>query len=389
MQIRLSKFTEDKNDFVSELNLTVVISDMGSGGAQRVLINMLNEWAKQEYQLALITINSEQEDFFQVPDNIKRIRLFMGKRSSNMMLGAYNNMKRIFTLRNELKKMQPDIVLSFIGATNIIALLSSIGLGSKVIISERNDPSRQSLGLVWDLLRKIIYPLATCVTANSKIAINTMSSYVNIKKLKYTPNPVVIPDKIIPVRYQRPSFLAVGRLEEQKAYDIILQAFAESDAKRKGWGLTILGDGALKDELVNLAVKLDINDCIDWKGKVNNPFSYYASAKAFLLPSRFEGMPNSLLEAMSMGLPCVISDALQGPAEFVVEGKTGWVVPVGDVKALSSWMTMIMGQSNDVLEIAKQGKEEVLQHMSMNKSLLVWESIFDSVMSTKTAQNII
>ena len=371
---------------MKSIDLTIVISDLGSGGAQRVLINMLHEWDKQNYKLTLITINSEQEDFFQAPDKVKRIRLFMGRPSKNVVSAVMNNAQRVLALRAILKNTQTNIVLSFIGTTNILTLLSSVGLGSKVIISERNDPSRQSLGRIWDVLRKTIYPWAACVTANSKAAINTLSSYVDVEKLKYTPNPVVIPDNIIAIHYQKPFFLAVGRLDEQKAYDIILQAFSKSKARSEGWGLTILGDGHLKDELVCLTKELGINELVEWKGKVDDPFSYYASGKAFLLPSRYEGMPNSLLEAMSMGLPCVISDALQGPMEFVKDGETGWIVPVGDVQALADWMSMIIDQSDEIFQIARQGKEEVLRHMSMQKSVLIWKSIFESVMCTSKVQ---
>ena len=130
--------------------------------------------------------------------------------------------------------------------------------------------------------------------------------------------------------------LCVGRLSEQKAYDVLLKAFKEISPKMDNWYLVILGKGELKKELHEMAEDLNISERVEWKGHVTNPQKYYENADIYVLPSRHEGMSNSLLEAMSFGLPAIVSEACHGSLDVIKHNKTGFVIPVNDHMALAS-----------------------------------------------------
>ena len=127
----------------------------------------------------------------------------------------------------------------------------------------------------------------------------------------------------------------------QKGIDILLRAFARVADQLPEWRLSLIGDGPLRDELTELAHTLAIADRVTFHGHVGNPLELMNRSQAFVLSSRFEGMPNSLLEAMALGLPPIVSDASPGPLEIVIDERTGLVVPVEDVDALAAAMLRI------------------------------------------------
>ena len=110
--------------------------------------------------------------------------------------GIYMTMQRISILRRAIKGTSPKVVLPFLPETNILTILSTIGLNTRVVISERNDPALDRLGFGWDFLRKFLYRYADVVSANSEGALNTLKEYVPEYKLKFVPNPVLLEHEI-------------------------------------------------------------------------------------------------------------------------------------------------------------------------------------------------
>ncbi len=364
-------------------SLALVIADLEGGGAQRVLVNMLAEWHNRGHKLTLVTFSRGKEEFFKPPQGVDYRPLNLSGNSTSKFTAIINNIYRVRVLRKELKAINADIVISFVGVTNILTILATMFLGMNVVISERNDPSRQSIGRIWDFLRRIIYPKAKVVTANSDAAVNSMARYIPQSKLMIVPNPVIVPKDIKPTIFDGPQFLAVGRLHAQKAYDVLLKALALSKARKCGWGLTVLGDGPKMEEMRILSDELGVNDLVRWEGLVHNPFEYYVSASAYVLPSRHEGMPNALLEAMSMGLPSIISDALEGPKNLIINATTGWVVEVGNAYMLANTMNKIMENPKKAKTIGEQGKLKVLKKMSLSSAVSSWDMVFNKCIESQ------
>src|SRR3990167_1896749 len=178
------------NTKYDDVDLCIVISDLGAGGAQRVLINLLHLWQYQ-YRIVLITLADGSKDFFHLPESIKRFSIGGIKKSSNYIVALIANIKRIFLLRRAIGCINSKVVLSFISPTNILTILASRGLKTRIVISERNDAHLQSFGWIWDRLRYYCYRYADRVTANSHGALESMQSYVPRHKLYWVPNPLL------------------------------------------------------------------------------------------------------------------------------------------------------------------------------------------------------
>jgi glycosyltransferase involved in cell wall biosynthesis len=170
-----------------------------------------------------------------------------------------------------------------------------------------------------------------------------MRRYVADGKLAWLPNPLRRPDPAArPLPAGRPFFLAVGRLDRQKAYDVLLDAFAQVAAVRDDVDLVILGQGPLHAALEEQARRLGIDGRVRFMGRVADPFPWYRAAIALAHPARFEGMPNAVLEAMSVGLPPVVSDAQEGLRGIVHDRSSCLKVSVGSAASLAAAMNELL-----------------------------------------------
>lgn len=337
--------------------IALVISDLGSGGAQRVLVQLAEAWIKSGRKVTVITFAEPEQDFFQLPAGISRIAV-SGIGQSRSLLGAlFANLDRVRRLRKALRDSGAQVALAFIMPMAVLTVLATIGLSIRVVACERNDPGRQSFGLSWDYLRWLTYPWADVVTANSRGALAALRAYIPSHKLLYVANPIPAPPSGKRASLDAPTILSIGRLHYQKAHDVLLKAFALFREKHSDWRLAIIGEGPEAEGLRNLARELGIEDRVDWLGVQSDPYPWLRSARIFALASRHEGTPNALLEAMSCGLPCLVSDASPGPLELVSDGSTGLVVPVDDHVALAARMTRLAEDSTLAQKLGESARQ--------------------------------
>ena len=237
------------------------------------------------------------------------------------------------TLRDILARTEPDVVFSVLGATNIISVAASVGLPHRTIISERNDPSKQRLDAPWEDLRPLLYPDADVVSANNRGALASMRAYCPEGKLRHAPNPLILADGTHDTRSNAVLFLA--RLVPQKAPDVLIEAFASFIRTAPGWTLHVAGDGPMAEELQMRVRALGLTDGVTFHGVVTDPTPLLRLCRIFVLPSRFEGTPNALLEAMGHRMACIVSDASPGPLRLIEHGVSGLVVETGSVEGLA------------------------------------------------------
>ena len=249
-------------------------------------------------------------------------------------------------LRQVLVEQRPKRVLALLTKTNILCCAAAWDQPLHLVVSERNDPRLQSLKQLWSRLRKVYYRRADVVTANTKGVIDALQLMGVWKRLELLPNP-------LPATLSRSSvgslpershqILAVARLVPQKGLDLLLQAFAALPLDcRNGWSITLVGDGPERQALENQALELGLVEAVTFAGFRSDPLSFMQRAAIFALPSRFEGMPNALLEAMAAGLPSVVSDASPGPLEMVTNEEHGLVVPRDDWRTFSRALERLM-----------------------------------------------
>lgn len=351
-------------------SVALVISDLGPGGAQRVVSTLASAWAARGHRVAVITLADPQSDFFPLPKAVQRITVGGTGRRSGPLGGLAGNVRRVVALRRAAQRLRPEVLVAFVAPTNVLVTLAAAGTGIRTVISERNDPAGQSFGPVWDTLRRAVYRFADRITANSRGALENLSAFVPSRKLAFVPNPVRVPAGESTER--KPVVLAVGRLHRQKAYDVLLRAFAAAELPQ--WRLEIVGEGDMRDELVTLANKIGVAGRVDWLGRVVDPFPLYRSAAIFALASRHEGTPNALLEAMGCGCACVVSNASPGPLEHVRNGENGLVVPVEDVTALAAALSRLAAEPELAARLGNAAQAKMARS-TLDGALEEWEAV--------------
>jgi len=356
-------------------DIVLVISDLSAGGAQRVLVTLANALSRRGKRIFVITMYGLENDFFRLDDGIDRTTLNLAGDSYSLVSAVKSNFLRVLKIRRAIKSSGAPVVLSFVGSTNIITILATLGLGVFTVISERNDPSRQSLGRVWDQLRKYLYSSADLVTANSKGALDTLAEFVPKAKLRYVPNSI----KVAGNSGRRPSpetktVLTVGRLTPQKAQKVLLEAFSSFVQNHSDWRLRIVGDGELENDLKRRTRELEIGQSVEFIAAAAELDPYYETAEIFVLSSLYEGTPNVLLEAMSYGIPSIISDACGGGLEFVEHDVSGLIFRSGDVAALADSLTNLAEDASLRRRLGSAGLERI-SHNHEDVVVDYWEEL--------------
>lgn len=347
------------------------------GGAQRVLSIVMRELVCSGYEVALITNHTEASDFYSIDSNIDRFSTELFTPSRNIMQAILSNLKRIRIIRQIVSRESPDVIFSFMTETNIITILATLLTDKRVIVSERSDPDKDKKSAVWEALRKITYRNAALVTSNSKAALDYLEKIVKKDKLVYLPNPVdgcsgcgdTAEDS-----ESRKIILVVARLHQAKGIDVLIEAMSILKSNKNDYQVWVAGDGPEKEKLKNQAKSLDVEENIRWLGEVSELISVYKAASLFVLPSRREGMPNALLEAMSCGLPVIVSNASPGPLEYVVNGESGLIFESDSSSGLAAVIDELLGDDGKRHSMGIHSIEKVKQFLSPN-IMPEWEKV--------------
>ena len=347
--------------------ITMVVSDLRLGGAQKVIVALARAWLQEGRRVTVITFDTPSNDFFALPDGTRRVCIGGYQPSGKSITAISNNIRRIVWLRSALKESKARAVVSFVAATNVLTILAGVGLRQRVVVSERNDPSAQDLGRAWNILRRIVYPLSSFVTANSESAITSLRAFVPDHKLRVIPNPLPkLPIANDADRHTEDSFLVVGRLVPQKAHDISIDAFSQIAADIPSWTMNIFGEGAERSNLERQIAALGLTGRVHLSGNSLDLQPHYQSASIYLQPSRFEGQSNALLEAMANGLPAVVSNGAPESLKWVTDGETGRVVPVNDSRALAQCMLRLARDPTDRSRLGRNAFELIASQGDQN-----------------------
>ncbi|MGE3292480.1 MAG: glycosyltransferase family 4 protein [Geminicoccaceae bacterium] len=321
------------------LRLTLVIAHLGIGGAQKVLISLANAWAARGWRVTLVAVGGPVDSYFPVHPRVIRRSLDLRLPSANLSSALRNNLRRLARLRRLLRSSRPDVVLSFLSATNVLTMLATRGLGVPVIVSERSDPQRQALPAAWRILRWLAYPLAQHVVVQGELA-RAGLAWPSRRRAVVAHNPVLLPPDVRP--RDQPIVVGVGRLVPLKRFDLLIRAFAVNAPDCPDWRLVIWGDGPERQRLEALVQELDLADQVALPGQTATPGAWLDHAGIFALTSRFEGYPNALAEAMAAGIAVVATACPVGPRAMVRHEVDGLLVGNGDLPELSRALARLM-----------------------------------------------
>ncbi len=323
--------------------VALFLPSLRGGGAERVMLNLARGFSEKGLEVDLVLAKAEGPYLSQVPPEVRVIDLH-----SSRVLASLPHLVRY------LRRERPQALLSTLNHANIVALWAKrlAGVPTRVVVREANvitvssANTQNSRGRIMPFLIRCFYPWADAVIAVSKGVADDLikSARLPVEKIHVIYNPVVTPDLFTkaeePLDHpwfalgEPPIILGVGRLTKQKDFATLINAFCLL-RKEQAARLMILGEGEDRSALEDLIKKLDLQEDVSLPGFVDNPFKYMKRAAVFVLSSRWEGLPNTLIQAMALGTPVVSTDCPSGPAEILEAGKLGKLVPVGDVEALA------------------------------------------------------
>ena len=321
--------------------IALYINTFGIGGAERVMCNLATQLSKYGYDVILITSFAVKTEYECVKEvrraylNDKYVEHFVKR---NVLLTR--------KLRHILKSECPDVLISFMAEPNFRAIIASIGLKNNLIISVRNDPNREYSSGLTRFLAKTLFRLANGIVFQTDEAQKWFPKSIQ-KNSKIIFNPV--DDIFYHTSYEgeRHNIVTAGRLTAQKNHKMLIYAFSQI-ADQISDNLIIYGEGELRSDLENLVSKLHMENRIFLPGSIKNVADTIKSARLFVLSSDYEGMPNALMEALVLGIPCISTDCPCGGSRTLIsDGVNGFLVPIGDKEVLAEKMMQIA--NNDTI----------------------------------------
>jgi len=325
------------------VRIVFVIPNLGPGGAERVATLLANDWAGQGHDVTIATFEpAGAEPFFALGPGVAVHGLAATAESPGLVSRLGQNAARISRLRSLLRERRPDVVVAFMTEANIVALWAAKGLGLPVAISERNQPDRPGLGRLRKLARRLSYPLASAIVVQTEAIAAWMAARFR-GPVHVIPNPVAL-DPGVTQREQGDihEIISLGRLTQQKGLDVLMRSFAALAGKHPDWRLVIYGEGPDRESLMRLRSASGLEERVALPGLTRDSAAALSRASLFVLPSRFEGYPNALLEALGCGLPVVATACPGATAEILANGLHGMLVPPDDVTAMIAALDAMM-----------------------------------------------
>jgi glycosyltransferase involved in cell wall biosynthesis len=324
-----------------QLLMLFILPSFAGGGAERVTINLLTSLHNRNYPVCIIVFNKSGPLLSMVPNDVPVYNL-----------GTCSLIRSIVPLLKKIRQLNPKVIFSTLGYINmpLLAIRWLLPRKIEIWVREANLPSISLPNNMWpklmNTLYRLLYNKADKLICTSTRMRDEFIKYFSVPEsiIEILPNPVD-EDKIRALSMPKERFdrggvcyIAAGRLTFQKGFDRLLCWFSKLENKKST--LTILGDGVLKDELIRETESFNIQNRVKFIGFCDNPWKWYAGADVFLLSSRWEGMPNSVLESLACGTPVIATEESGGIKEITKQKRNNSVVIVSGaqqfVKAMNS-----------------------------------------------------
>lgn len=325
----------------------------GAGGAERQIIMLANALAKRKHEVHLIVLVENNSKYSIEQSVIVHDLTAVEKRNGNRIV------ERFRALKSELAKIQPDVSIHYWLQSAYMCAMMKKSITGHVIYSERGDPGDAEYKGVLGIVRFLAFRRVDGFVFQSEGARDYFKGRV-VKKSVVIRNSVELPEGrfLEPCQNREKKIVNVGRLHPQKNQQLLINSFAKIANQFPEYILEIYGDGELKESLQEQIDQLGLHDRIYLKGITQNILEKVYTASLFVLTSDYEGMPNALMEAMAVGVPCISTDCRPGGARELIEnGKNGWIVPVNNVDALSDKIRNVLNTLSESGNIAKKAIE--------------------------------
>ena len=330
-----------------------VSAGMLYGGAERVTSILVNEWAKNDCETRILVTRTEKISKYPLAQNVEVVSCY-----EDIKKAKVGQLAIIRIIRETCKEWKPDVVISFYNDLCALASIAILGLHIPLIYSERNDPNRTNQRPIDQVYRKIVENRADKIVFQTKGAQACYPPKVQ-KKSVVILNP--LDTSAFPTHdfsNEKKEIVSVGRLEPQKNQKLLIESFSMLAEELPGYNLVIYGEGSLRKELEAFVESKGLTNRVFLPGAKSGIQNYIKDASLFVLSSDYEGIPNALIEAMAIGLPCVSTDCSPGGArELILNEKDGFITPCGDAVALRMAMSKILTEKKVASQIGKRAQE--------------------------------
>lgn len=357
-----------------QTKIVLIINHQDVGGAGKIIKYVANLLADNNYSVTLISLYDELSS----PDLSKKVKcVCLRQKIFGVIIWRYNLIAKI---RKEIKAIEPVVVCSFVSDVCFLARIATFGLPLKFVSAERGDPF--SLSIIWKILIFWTYRNSNYCFFQLEKARDFFGKKV-AKKSFVIPNVFKQQDGVtIYTEARKKTIVSAGRFDYQKGYDVLIRAFANIYKKHPDYSLILFGDGTLLDYFRKLVSDLGIEKVVSFPGYVSAVANSIREEGIFVLSSRFEGIPNSMIEAMSIGIPCIATKCTPGGPEFLSKnGKNAALVEVDDIMGLTNAILKVIEDreyanylSAHGCEIIQELKPERIDQMWINSFLLITES---------------
>lgn len=355
------------------MKICFLINSLNYGGAERFTTELCNYWDR-EHDVTLVTTFGEKGNLdFELSDSIKVLDFCDSKYVCFKFFGKLLWMRSIF--RSEF-----DVVVSFLPNVNILNVLASKGFKHKVIISERTNPFAMKYSAILRALTTFLYPKADKLVVQTEALKLQYEQYNrNFTNIEVIPNylseQLQCMEVINPAKSVR-NLIVVGRIEVGKQCDKLVDVFYEIQKKYKDISLYFIGDGSEKSKVVERAKQLGIANRVFVKGFSQNPWSEVPlDSSIYLSASQFEGFPNALLEALSLGVPSVVFNCPSGPKELTNNGVHGGLVELNDFAAFQQNIFSMINSYTKRLQYSRESANFVRSNFAPSVVQEKWNNI--------------
>ena len=326
---------------MKKLHIAMLIGSLTKGGAERVLVNLADYFVNKGYCVTMVT-QYRLADEYALNEKVRRVisDITPEQTTGNRVI---NFARRFEKLRNIWKKERPDVILSFIGKNNMMAILTSRFLRIPVAVSVRADPVEEYYSSWMRFMARHLFSRADGVILQTSGCFDFFPEGVR-RKAVILKNP--ISGGFFRERYEGErdkTIVAVGRVDENKNHELLIRAFSGIAEEFPDYRLIIYGEGDLRQHLGELVRELGLSDRVLLPGSIGNVADAIYKARIFVLCSNSEGVPNTLIEAMLMGLTVVATDCpCGGPADLIRSGYNGCLVPVKSIDKMKEKLQYLL-----------------------------------------------
>lgn len=360
---------KDESISPGERRFAILVSFSGDGGVERMMLNLLQGMAAQGVAIDLLLIKARHPRLKQLPPNIRIIKL-----------GSNHTFANLPALIRYLRAARPPALLAAKHRALLLALWARrlSGVAVRIVgrigttVSAALEPKGRLRYGLWAWTVRRCYPQADAVVAVSQgVADDIRAMGATTARLTVIRNPVITPDlntlaqaaaphPWLATAAGPPVIMGMGRFTGQKDFTTLIRAFARLRAQRD-CRLILLGRGQLQSGYRALAAQLGVVADIAFPGFADNPYSYLARARLFVLSSAWEGSPNALTEALALGIPVVSTDCPSGPRELLAAGRYGALVPIGDDAAMAEAMAATLDNPLPAAELRRAVAEYTVE----------------------------